>query len=86
MFAEDANNWARTVGLMHMLSLPPLRREDGSWHRPSIEILRSDGSWVPIDMIVIDADGIMFSYGTNGSRVEYKYTDRKCPAWRTVRR
>lgn len=81
---------ARLRGLMAVLQLPALRRHDGSFAMPVIEIRIDHAhvsgialeSWAPIERFSLTADRVVFSYGTNGHTKHYEFHVTACPAWR----
>lgn len=79
-----AENEARLKGLFAVLALPARRAADGSFRRPMVEVEVAPGTWSPIDSISVESERLTFSYGSNGTRVEYVF-DRKesVPRWRT---
>lgn len=88
----DVQADARLRGLMAVLQLPALRRRDGTFAMPVIEIRISHArvsgigieleSWVPIERFSLTADRVVFSYGTNGHTKHYDYPISACPPWR----
>lgn len=81
---SQLDNWARLQGLLAMLALPPLRRDDGQMWRVVVEVEIAKGKWAPVETLSIDDKGLTFTWGRNGSTVEYKFPGESCPPWRTV--
>lgn len=82
---ERIENWSRLQGLMRVLALPPVIGLDGALRRVPVEVEIAPGRWAAVENIWIDADGMTFSYGTNGRSVEYRFHGDACPQWRVVK-
>jgi hypothetical protein len=82
---EDSQAAARVLGLMSVLSLPPLRRLDGTWAKAGIEIEIEPGVWQAVDRIVIEERRLIFLWGFNGHSGERSYDRERVPEWREIR-
>lgn len=80
---EEAESAARLAGLLAMLALPMLRRSDGSERRRCIEIEIKEGIWARIESATVEMHRLIFSCGSNGTRVQYEFrASEGCPRWR----
>jgi hypothetical protein len=79
---RELEDWSRLKGLLAMLALPPRRGRDNAYRKPAVEVEVEPGEWRAVEDIVLDADGMTFSFGANGHRVEYRFA--LCPRWRTA--
>lgn len=79
---RDHNAWARLQGLVASLSLPMVRRADGTFHKRAVEILVGGNEWRLVETMLITEDEIVFAWGANGHRVEMRFKSHCCPTWR----
>lgn len=81
---RTSEDGSRLHGLLAVLALPARRQADGVYRRPvvEVEIQKHPSKWAAVENLVIDADGMTFFWGTNGSTVQYRFPGRTCPAWR----
>ncbi len=78
--------YASLQGLMAMLALPPVRCDDGTFRKRRVEIEIADGIWACIDSMIIEAERLLFTFGANGTRVEYVFARSEgVPEWRVER-
>jgi hypothetical protein len=81
MMTMDTESWARLMGVMSMLALPPVRC-GGVERRRIVEIELSPGVWQCVDGVSITSDSITF-FSMNGVRHEWKFTTGEpTPRWR----
>lgn len=81
---EHPEGWARLQGLMAMLSLPEVRRPDGTFGKRRVEVRVAPNVWRVIDSVCIEADAITYSWGVNGTREEWRFDRARegIPLWR----
>lgn len=79
---EALEDWSRLQGLIAVLALPPRRGLDGAYRKPAIEIEVEHNVWRNVEDIILDGDGMTFTFGTDGARVQYRF--KLCPRWRTA--
>lgn len=70
---DAAENHARLRGAMAMLSLPHVRTAEGTQRRRVVEIEIAAGQWAIVDAVSVEPERVVFSFGTNGTRVEYVF-------------
>lgn len=80
---SSAENEARLAGLVAVLGLPPVRGLDGKERRRVVEVEIADDLWQVIDGMAIDADGVTFFTGHNGTRSDWRFRRTEgFPRWR----
>lgn len=81
---SEVENWSRLQGLLAMLALPMVRTETGAFRRVKVEVEIAKDEWAAVESLSIDDKGMTFSWGRNGSAVEYRFPGETCPRWRTA--
>lgn len=82
---EDAEGWARLSGMMAMLALPPVRRDDGTFRARVVEIEVAPNRWLRVDGVALEAHRLICWHGSNGSRIQFEYPrGAAIPRWRML--